>query len=150
MDGGPGDDHTKWSSQTKTSIIWYHLYAKKKNFFLRYKWTHLQNRNKFTDLEIELWWPERKDGEGRDRLGVWGTDTYMHVKSLQLCPTLCIPVDCSPPGSSVHGILLAGILESVVVSVSRGSLMSPALAGGLFTTNTTWETPCIYIYVLNR
>ena len=30
------------------------------------------------------------------------------------------------------------------------SLMSPALAGGIFTTNTTWETPCIYIYILNR
>ena len=27
------------------------------------------------------------------------------AKSLQLCPTLCDPMDCSPPGSSVHGIL---------------------------------------------
>ena len=27
----------------------------------------------------------------------------MHAKSLQLCPTLCDPMDCSPPGSSVHG-----------------------------------------------
>ena len=27
------------------------------------------------------------------------------VKSLQSCPTLCYPMDCSPPGSSVHGIL---------------------------------------------
>ena len=31
----------------------------------------------------------------------------MCVKPLQLCPTLCDPVDCSPPGSSVHGILQA-------------------------------------------
>ena len=29
----------------------------------------------------------------------------------QLCPTLCDPMDCSPPGSSVHGILQARILE---------------------------------------
>ena len=29
----------------------------------------------------------------------------MHAKSLQLCPTLCNPVDSSPPGSCVHGIL---------------------------------------------
>ena len=29
----------------------------------------------------------------------------------QLCPTLCNPVDCSPPGSSVHGILQVRILE---------------------------------------
>ena len=33
------------------------------------------------------------------------------AKLLQLCPTLCDPVDCSPPGSSVHGILQARILE---------------------------------------
>ena len=95
-------------------------YMQKKKIFFKIKWTHLQNRNKFTDLEIELWWPERKDGEGRDRLGVWGIDTYMHAKSLQLCPTLCIRMDCSLPGSSVPGILLAGILEWVAVSFSRG------------------------------
>ena len=38
----------------------------------------------------------------------------------QLCPTLCNPVDCSPPGSSVHGILQARILEWVAISFSRG------------------------------
>ena len=31
--------------------------------------------------------------------------SVMHAKSLQLCPTLCDPMYCSPPGSSVHGIL---------------------------------------------
>ena len=36
------------------------------------------------------------------------------------CPALCDPVDCSPPGSSVHGILQARILEWAAVSVSRG------------------------------
>ena len=40
---------------------------------------------------------------------------------LQSCPTLCNPLDCSPPGSSVHGILQARILEWVTISVSRGS-----------------------------
>ena len=35
----------------------------------------------------------------------------MHAKSLQSCPTLCDLVDCRPPGSSVHGILQARILE---------------------------------------
>ena len=39
----------------------------------------------------------------------------------QSCPTLCNPMDCSPPGSSVHGILQARILEWVVISFSRGS-----------------------------
>ena len=39
----------------------------------------------------------------------------------QLWPTLCDPMDCSPSGSSVHGILQARILEQVAISFSRGS-----------------------------
>ena len=39
----------------------------------------------------------------------------------QLCPTLCDPTNCGPPGSSVHGILQARILEWVAVPSSRGS-----------------------------
>ena len=38
----------------------------------------------------------------------------------QLCPTRCDPVDCSPPGSSVRGILQARILEWVAIPFSRG------------------------------
>ena len=49
-------------------------------------------------------------------------DTWcVHVKSLQSCLTLCDPMDCSLPGSSVHGILQARILERVVMPSSRGS-----------------------------
>ena len=60
----------------------------------------------------------------------------------QSCPTLCESMDCSPPGSSVHGILQAWILW-VSMPSSRGSsrpgiepasLMSLVLAGGFFTT----------------
>ena len=36
-------------------------------------------------------------------------------------PTLCNPMDCSPPGSSVHGILQARILEWIAIPFSRGS-----------------------------
>ena len=43
------------------------------------------------------------------------------VLVIQSCPTLCNPVDCSPPGSSVHGILQARILEWVAISFSRQS-----------------------------
>ena len=43
------------------------------------------------------------------------------VSVAQLYPTLCDPMDCNPPGSSVHGILQARILEWVVISSSRGS-----------------------------
>ena len=39
----------------------------------------------------------------------------------QSCPTLCDPMDCSLPGSSIHGIFQARVLEWVAVSFSRGS-----------------------------
>ena len=41
------------------------------------------------------------------------------AKSLQSCPTLCDPMDCSPPGFSVHGILQATVLEWVAISFSK-------------------------------
>ena len=59
-------------------------------------------------------------------------------------------MDCSPPGSSVHGILQAKILEWVAMTppgdlpnpgIEPTSLTSPALAGRFFTTSTTWEAP---------
>ena len=65
-------------------------------------------------------------------------------------------MDCSPPGSSVHGILQASILEWVTMPSSRGSsqprdqtrvsLMSPALTGRFFATSTTWEAPIYQHY----
>ena len=45
----------------------------------------------------------------------------MHTQSLQLCLTLCDPMDYSPPGSSVHGIFQARILEWPAMPSSRGS-----------------------------
>ena len=73
---------------------------------------------------------------------------FVHAKSFQSCPTLHYPKDCNPPGSSVHGILQARILEWVAIPSSRGSswprdqtLKSPALAGRFFTTGTTREAP---------
>ena len=61
----------------------------------------------------------------------------------QLCLTLCDPMECSLPGSSVHGIFQARMLEWVVIYYSRiyhrprdqtQTLVSPAVAGRLFTT----------------
>ena len=57
----------------------------------------------------------------------------------QPCPTLCDPINCSPPGSSVHGILQVRILECVAMPSSRGSSQPRAwtqvsrTAGGFFT-----------------
>ena len=49
----------------------------------------------------------------------------LHIESesevAQSCPTLCDPMDCSLPGSSVHGIFQAIVLEWVAISFSRGS-----------------------------
>ena len=45
----------------------------------------------------------------------------MCANLLQSCLTLCDPMDCSLPGSSVHGILKAKILEWVAMPSSRGS-----------------------------
>ena len=60
----------------------------------------------------------------------------------QACLTLCNPMDCSPLGSSVHGILQARILEWVAISSSRGSsqlaLAAPTLADSLYHF-ATWE-----------
>ena len=65
----------------------------------------------------------------------------VHAKTFQSCLTLCGPMDCSPPGSSVHGILQARILECII-TLSPGdlpdpgmeplSLISPALADRVF------------------
>ena len=45
----------------------------------------------------------------------------LHAKSLQSCPTLSSPMDRSPPGSSVRGILQARVLEWVAMPSSRGA-----------------------------
>ena len=65
----------------------------------------------------------------------------IQAKSLQSCQTHCDPIDCSPSGSSVHGILQARILECVAISSARGS--SPLRDG-------TWvsHTSCIGRWVL--
>ena len=51
----------------------------------------------------------------------WMHTARVHAKSLQSCLTLCDPMGYSPPGSSVHGILQARILEWVVMPSSKGS-----------------------------
>ena len=48
-------------------------------------------------------------------------DIHAHAQSLRSCPTLCDPMDCSLPGTSVHRISQARILEQVAISSSRES-----------------------------
>ena len=73
------------------------------------------------------------------RRGRWQVPLHDCLLScVRRCLTLCDPRDCSPPGSTVHGIFLARILDWVAMPSSRGS--SPprikpvsCTAGGLFT-----------------
>ena len=57
----------------------------------------------------------------------------------QSCPTLSDPMDCSSPGSSVHGILQARILEWIAIPFSgessqpRDQIQVSCIAGGFFT-----------------
>ena len=65
----------------------------------------------------------------------------------QLCPTLCDPMGCKLPGSSVHGILQARILERIAIPFSRGSsgprdcTLLSCIAGRFF---TVWATYFLY------
>ena len=52
--------------QTERHTVWYHLHVESKKL---YKWTDLQNRNRFTDIENNIM--VTKGEEGRDKLGVW-------------------------------------------------------------------------------
>ena len=69
----------------------------------------------------------------------------MYVKVAQLCPTLCDLMDYSLPGSSVHGILQARILDWVAFPFSRGSSQPrdwtqvSHIVGGFFTSWATRE-----------
>ena len=69
---------------------------------------------------------------------------------VQSCPTLCDPVDCSPPGSSVHGILQARVLEWVAMPPSRGSSWPRDWTPGLLHYRlycwATWHRPPYPLY----
>ena len=72
-------------------------------------------------------------------LGRLSQRALSEVKLAQSCPTLCDPMDCSPPGSSVHGVLQARTLEWAAIPISRGSspprgqARGSCMAGGFFT-----------------
>ena len=80
----------------------------------RYKVVPLAECSKEEWCSGETW--KQSSRAGSDM--VW---SCMCVQSLKSCPACCDPMDCSPPGSSVHGILQAEILEWVAMPSSRGS-----------------------------
>ena len=74
----------------------------------KYSWRQVTclSRSRCWSDKSQMWEHHPTEGEG---------------EVAQSCPTLCDPVDCSPPGSSVHWILQARILEWVAISFSKGS-----------------------------
>ena len=79
--------------------------------------------------------PQLKPGESQDPA------LTLRVLGTRSCPTLCDPVDCSPPGSRVHGILQAGILERVATSFSALTQGTAILWNSLsiiYILTTTW------------
>ena len=83
--------------------------------------------------------------------------TWSEVLAAQRCPTLCNSVDCSLPGSSVHGILQARILELGAILLSRG-LSQPKdriwvsrIAGRFFTLShqeSPFSTTAVFFFFL--
>ena len=91
--------------------------------------SHFRHRNLFLGcwVNVELntqtdfsWSTPRSDG-WHGQLFPLAPCVLCCAKSLQSCLTLCDPMDCSPPGSSAHGILQARILEWVAIPSSRAS-----------------------------
>ena len=76
----------------------------------------------------------------------------IHAKSVQSCPTLCNPTDSSPPGSSVHRILEARILEWVAISFSSlfpKNIEFSFIKMYLLFTHEMYLKTCFFLFLLN-
>ena len=69
------------------------------------------------------------------------------AKLLQSCPTLCAPIDYSPPGELVATPSSRGFPDPGIEPVS---LMSPKLAGRFFTASATWEAHSEVCFILHK
>ena len=138
------------SQWRRTNIARFHLYEDSKAVKL------LEAEDRM--VAARGWWERRKWGIGVQRVWSFSHAKWISSKDLlyktvpvvkntqsvsQLCPTLCNPMDSSPPGSSVLGISQARILEGGAISSSRGSsrprdqrrvFRVSCIAGRLFTT----------------
>ena len=115
-------------AKINTNLEYRRIWWQKSSSEVRVKWRHLRKNRKNLKMNIFI---------GR---------MCVHAKSLQSCSTLCNRMDCSPPGSSVHGILQARTLEYVAMPHFRGSSQSrdrirvsyvSCIAGRFF---TIWAT----------
>ena len=97
------------------SIMWYPQQKFPNNhIFIKYliMWENIPERKSIEIQQLSVY---------RGQIVVLRRPACVPAKLLQSCPTLCNTMDCSPPGSSVHGILQERILELVAMPSSRGS-----------------------------
>ena len=84
-------------------------------------WTEPRPHTHQVSITVDMPTQERNTREWANTHRTWTlSPAYVHAHA-QSCPTLCNPMDYSPPGSSIHGIFQARILEWVATSSSRGS-----------------------------
>ena len=91
------------------------------------------------------WWFKDGNSKNHDLRDAWVSE------SSTVCPTLCNTMDCSLPGSPIHGILKARILKWVAVTFSRGSTWprdgtQDSCIAGRFVTVWATRGACRYIY----
>ena len=136
---GPRDRHAEWNVRHRnTNIMWYSLYFESKNrgqmnLFTKQKYSHGCRKQTYAYQGIR----------NRERINCeTGIDINTMCSVTQLCPTLCDLMDCSLPGSSIHGILQARILEWVAISSFRG----PSWPRDW--TQVSWVSACIGRWIL--
>ena len=95
---------------------------------------------------LEGYSPRCQESDTSEQVTLSNTGNESESEVAQACLTLCNPMDCSPPGTSVHGILQARILEQVAISSFRGSSQPrdqtwvSCIAGRCFTFCATRES----------
>ena len=117
--------------------------------FLRARKCHLIWGKRGKVLQRRRWlnWVLRTWGHGAGFRGDSKVDCVHACSVTQLCLTVCIAMDCSPPGSSADGISQARTLEWVAISFSRGSsrprdrtrIFFSSCIGQILYHLTTWE-----------
>ena len=120
-------DHRVLATEPQASSPWHYV-----NDLTCWRPSHPKRLWEFSLTPLLIWGP-------MDPWYLKVLRVYVKGSVTQSCPTLCNPIDYSPSGSSVHGILQARVLERVAISFSRGSSQLSHTSGRLFMDWATKE-----------